>query len=647
MSDYIMPIASGFEIAHQLNINKRSEDTFRQGRNHIPTAIFQTLQVYFSIEISTEALKGLNKITHMPFVIRAACMIVPAGMAWLASQQISNAYVRPAINFIHSHIGTLAQVAALASCVALIILGQTAFAVTALVYLALGILERQHLLPEFMRQFLNGPAHVIGDVVSLIVGDPLTKVVAIADLVILCANKWAEYNTDTSIFQPVKHEDKHSPPLTFSDVCNINNSTKFKINKGHVNQHLMPVVPETDIENLVTLCNNFPWEQHLKTLKERLHNDSRWKEIGQFEGEASNNICNHLRKILLSILYGLSKIFPCMTCLKRQIETQEELIKSAATVVDGEKEIHFVKTNVRNCIESVKYKRIYQGEPQSYDLLNYYFKFAAHHLPKQTPQVIADKLISIGLEGGDYCGSGKFLAAAEVFATLMGYAQGIDLKTRVFHVLQQERRRGFDEIYFQYWNNNFALKSSKQLFTPEDVHTYNQMVNLIGTQFGLPPQGAEQDATAIVPPFTKFILSKTMKDYIKIFWTGGNLPEVTLEDNDTTVPSWQFWNRYRISVNPSEHSITGYTTSRIRQVMKEAYGTALMPAAEVTKWWYNWLIAHDHEKDAEQLISGKGGFEQNLQQIFKWQGSRKEIQDRIYNTMFVEMHVLRIRPVAS
>lgn len=639
----IMPIAEGFEITHQLNINKRSEDTFRQGRNHVTTAIFQSLQNFFALKLSTRALIGFEKITEMPTWVYAACMSVPFGMAWAVSREISNIYIRPIINFIHAHQGTLAQLAALVSAVALIVLGHTAFATTALIYLTLGFLERQHLLPEKVRQFLNGPGHVLGDVASLLVGDTLTQLVAIADIFILIANKWAEYNTDASLFMPVKHKNMASPPLAFADVTGISSLTKFKVNKGHVNEHLMPAVPPTTkMEDLIALCDTFPWQEHIKALQGRLHKDSRWSEVGQFEGEASKTIGLRMRIIWLTIVSALSKIFSCLNCLKTEIARNEALIKNATVPKEGEKEIHYLKTNLRNFVESIKYKRIYQGEPQSYDQLQYYCKFIAHHLPKQSPQVIADKLITLGLEGGDYCGPGKYQAAADVFGSLMGMATGIDLKTRVFHVLQQERRRIFDELYFQYWNHSSILTASKQLTTPEDIHTYNQFVNLIGTQFGLPEQGAEQDATAIIPPFSKYLFSKVMADYIKVFWKGGYVPQASLKETNPNAPCWQFWKRYSIDTESSENQVTGYTVRRITEAVKEAHGTSQLPAAEVTKWWYNWLVAKNRDTDADSLIAGDEGLEAKLPRILNWTGSRKELQERMYKTMLVEMQVLRV-----
>lgn len=603
LTSYVIPTAEGIRDGNIMTTCKQMEDTFRQGRNKGTVALLQIQQLHCSMGQVSSALKATNR-PELHWGARWACILTPAMIAIASRQGFANMTVRRIINFAHDHIGTLAHVVSVVALTVLFVQGQVIFASVSLVYLGIGLLARKHILPERMRQIIFRSGFVVGNLTALILGDPVSKVFALLDIAIIVGNKWMEHRNRQNpvVLEPQVQHEQVAPVLVSSEQFKkgINGSAPIEtlrvaVNKGHVNLNVLPEVPpEITVDTLKELCDNFPWERHKRVYMTKLESDPRWTEIAK-PGDP--------RSTLQRIKDLFSRIFSCCKTQRHPAATEPQTPPELDQ--DG-KGVQFIKAQMKKFVDSIKNRRITEGEPADYSLLQYYLRFIAQKLPEEKEMYQADIMLRLAVEGGEYCGPGKFRVASEAYQDVISSAGSIPLKIRILNALQLERRRQFDIIYNYLWQAP-TMGPFKYIIDPTDIHTYNQFMLLIGPEFGLPKNGADQDNTAGVDATTKFIYAKMMPIFRDLFWKGKTVSTTTLERRPDT-PWWKIWKRYhRVQ---KETVFPGNTPDRINEVVRNIIGKGQAPKDDFYDWAKEWInrqpISPEEKEKLRKSIAGEG-----------------------------------------
>ena len=183
-------------------------------------------------------------------------------------------------------------------------------------------------------------------------------------------------------------------------------------------------------------------------------------------------------------------------------------------------------------LTSVIERQVLVGEPRDYDRMHNYLKIITDiiireqaRIPtitspakrKEVESMCTDANLRLAVEGGDYCGPGKFEVAESVYASFIGEAADIPIQMKMLNCLQDARNYWFQEFYNKVIEQN-ANGPYSALVDLHDIHIYNQVINLYGSELGLRAAGAANDATAVIDPVTKVGVSWIVTLFQGMFW---------------------------------------------------------------------------------------------------------------------------------
>ena len=244
--------------------------------------------------------------------------------------------------------------------------------------------------------------------------------------------------------------------------------------------------------------------------------------------------------------------------------------------------------------------------------MNHYLKVITSTLQTQNDLTRANALIKLAIEGGDYCGIGKFRVAQEVYSSLVDGISDLNLETKILHSLQEERLRLFHQIYFVIWNLNRPMQFLGWLMDYQDIHIFNQTAFGLSSTLGLPDHGAEDDNTIDPSPVLRGIQNFSLSPIKEMFWDG------ILEVNE---------------------SVTGcYTTEVILDHFSISIGTALLPKQEFYQWWGEWIERQDISPEEKDELTRELTEDQTLYGVpFE---VNEQIQIPFIKAMLLEMGIL-------
>lgn len=609
----ILPIAQGVASAGFLTYVKREEDSVRYGENHLLTGVYQTMQSGESLAQVNRALEAAS-YTPMPFIVTSIISLAPLAIAYATAQD----YFGPDFYLLYDAIGTLCQIASVVSSVALIALGQMAFGVTSLVLLGIGFLDRQGILPENIRQVVHATTYPLTMVAGIFAGDIITQAYCLINVILLVRNVYQTRMNPEAARRAQEMEQTLAPivvPVTPDELTPQSpdymaraplERERLVPNRKHIRYSAMPPIPNADVRNLTQFCDAVDWNQpsHRSALDRKLANDIRW--VRRFSGESSGCLAQ------------------CLAWLRPRLSNEA-----------------YMKSQLRIFADSIHHHQVLVGEPVNYELMHNYLKVITDRLPHLDETTRADILLNLAIDGGEYCGPGKYRVVAEAYQIVMSDALNeIPLETRVLTHLQQKRVSLFqgpifaavqtlgtaDRPTLPFGDEGMALNDVPLLSSAlqmlrgmdlTDVHTYNRLVNLVGRDVGLPRQGAEEDGSAQIDPAITATLSPIVRE---LFWNENN--------TDVIVAS-----------------------------VKEALGTPTLPLNEVYAWWGQWIVRRCPAETQEALtaeLSSGALFGVPLEEDFRYfierdgaqvQRTRSTFKDVFVKAMLLEMGILQ-RPVA-
>ncbi len=606
----ILPIAQGVASAGFLTYVKREEDSVRYGENHLLTGVYQTMQAGEGLAQINRALEAAS-YTPLSLIVTSIISLAPLAIAYTTAQD----YFGPDLYLLYDALGTLCQIAGVVSSIALIALGQMAFGATSLVLLGIGFLDRQGILPENVRQVVHATTYPLTMVAGIFAGDIITQAYCLANVIMLVRSAYQNRMNPEAARRAQEMEQPLAPivvPVTPEQLTPQHRmpapleQERLVPNRKHIRYSAMPPIPNADVRQLTQLCDAIDWNHpsNRRALDRKLANDARW--VRRFSGESTGCLAQ------------------CLAWLRPRLSHEA-----------------YMKAQLRIFADSIHHHQVLVGEPVNYELMHNYLKVITDRLPHLDEMTRADILLNLAIDGGEYCGPGKYRVVAEAYQIVMSDAlTEIPLETRVLTLLQQKRVALFQGPIFaaiqtlgtadratipigdegMALNDVPVLSSVLQMLRGmdlTDVHTYNRLVNLVGRDIGLPRQGAEEDGSAQIDPAITAVLSPIVRE---LFWTENN-------------------------------------TDAIVNSVREALGSPTLPLNEVYEWWRQWITRRcpidTHQARIDELAQANlfgVALEEDLRYIIQRNNvqverTRPTFKDVFIKAMLLEMGILQ-RPVA-
>ncbi len=611
----MQPLMEGLQIGGMFNQTMIREEAYRQGRNHFVTAVQQIVQLNLAHLQASRYLKAAN-ITYQSKIISLTCFAIPIGTACLAHYRVRVLGIGKAVELAQDHIGKLSLLAIAASSVGLYILGQKVIAVTTLVYLSIGVLDRRNYLPEIAHKVILNADFIFGQLVGLYLGTALVRIFSTLNLVMGAVGQYFKFkqrrienaaekvqiNPQPEIVKVAPGEEGKNDliaedipvvektNLSWNDFLLLRNGSHCPVKREHVQRNIFPVIKEdVKVDRLIEMGDKINWDKHLPVLMAHLNHDERWVEVGQH----------------------------------------------TSTPID------YFNRSLRNLVVSIRDRQVMQGKPQNYEALERYTRFIAQEIDTKDENSQVDILIVLGVEGGEYCGPGKFRVIEEMYGNLTAQAAGLPLDLRVLICLQQERQRLWYNIYKCFWKTNPTLNLLGYLTNINDTHNYHTLTKLsdAGKNFGILHEAAENDPTVEIQPTLNYIATVLKNSIKENFWEGKPLPQFSFTPNTNLRlrDKWKVWKWYDGTVKMA--NIQPYDQRTILESLNRAIGTPQIPKADIYEWWASWINRQQNLSEGKKAELN----EELIMQItinnepFEIDG---QIQPKFLKGMLIEMGIL-------
>ena len=603
------PLMQGLKRGGLINQCLEEDDTYRQGRHHVMAAVNQILEW----SIALEQVAACFETVHLSYPItplHVAKYIVPVSVAYLASSQIETLHINEMANTVQEHLGKTSLLVTAIATAALFLLSQQMLAVVTMAYLATGLLDRWNILSETTQHRLRQANFIIANLAGLYFGGNFIRAMCVINMVVAAVQKYFQYlrqvqqdhadklkvkqaavwNDPILSDEASKGSAEHSArQMTMEELQKLRNETSCPVNKSHVHTKALPAVKDdVQIDEILVLAEQIDWKKHEHVIKGHLAKDNRWLELGQYTSEP----------------------------------------------------IDYFRRNLESMIESIRDRKILQGKPQNYDMLQYYCRYIAQALKEQDEMSQADYLILLGIDGGEYCGTGKFGIVEEVFESLLALASGLPLDMRIFACEQQERVRVWQNIYQMTWLINPFWQMQGYFTEINAVHNANLFINLVqaGEKFGIPHQAALNDQTAVFNPATHYLAFSLVQWIEDSFWSGKPIPQCYFTfESPKGADRWKPWKWAKLKIDSV--SPTSYNQQAMLSRLHQTIGTPQISKYDIYSWWNEWIERQTQlpEQKREELID-------ELTMNVSIDGEKLEIdgkiQDKFLLAMLIEMGAL-------
>lgn len=616
MMSSVFSALEAFTQADVLINLKRGEDAAWRGSNRMVTWLIQTIQAKILLDGLSKLEETSGQIllsTGMRRCIYLSNWLINAAESqtnkWkeerveafsFFNKKVTWLQIHQGFAWTNHHIGSLYQVAAIATHIAFLYLGCQVYAYTSLAVLSLGYLERRNYLPTRVREVYIKMAPVISTVGSLLYSSSyFIRAMTVLNLVgwagDILNNKMLNKKIPYHLMKPISS-------LNYEQFGQImEGSAKVEINCAHVNIEPFPVVSDCQTFcSLKQLIQDFDWRkpEFLTLLEKELNKDARWRgssEYGQIRSAKNQGTPLSANEIQnLKIAYAQAKI-------------------------DG-------------LINDVEKETIQTGSPLNYKVIKNYLGYISQELPHASCEQQDQLITRLAVDGGDYCGPGIYVVLESIAFSLLSQSLNhkslspmnddqkarLPLLQRILLILQQERLRIVEAFHVYIIPTVDPIGNGVWDGKRGDVHAFNRTIKLFAWDFGVPDQGADQDLT-----FKPSIMERYFYRYAGL----------------TTVEFDFLWKKgyYRGA------RFEGYTVDRIMGVLgvpgAGGIGSSLIPTQDIFKWAQDWI--NKVAINSDQAGSIRETFLENLVDGTTYE-SNGQFKQNFICAMLVDMGILTI-----
>lgn len=605
-----MPMNSllqGLKMGGLMNESYDDEKAFRKGRHHFMISMRQLVVLELAFE-QLEICLNLAKLPALPYSWYVGRYIVPFGISFLASKKIQNLPLSRIIHFIQDHVSDLSLMGLIVSSIGLLALGRPLLGATTLISLSVGIANRHNLFSKSAQKLLRRINFYIGNIAGVyLTRKGVTRYLCALNLGFAVADRYFpnnkhKINESTSNPQAVQPAllqssglsiEEEKAKISLEELSLISPDATYLVDRSHVHRHPLPSVKNSvKVTDLLKIYDNIEWSKHEHIITKKLEKDKHWIEKEQFYF----------------------------------------------------KPLEYFDRNFKELVKSIDEGNILEGQLTDYAMLEFYCRFIAQQLQEENEMTQADMLIWIGVEAGNYCGTGKFGIVEEVYKNLVSQAEGLPLEMRVLACEEQERQRLWQNIYSLYWKMSPSNQLLAMMMEMDSVHSMNLFLNLFrfGEKFGIPHEAAKNDRAANIDPVLHHLAALLTPTFEKAFWEGIKFPLTYFKMEYKPDEWWCFWKWIHLK-NELVKTIP-YDGSLILERLREAIGSPQIDKFEIYAWWQEWVERQtdltDEKKSEliEELQAVGGGTMTFNGQIFEKNGI---IQDEFLIVILIEMGILQ------
>ncbi len=467
---HLQTLAQGLQYSLAITQLKKGEDTIRAGENsYFTVGASQFEQTGLIINFVNSALEANRCNPISPWLTRALyttpILLTVEKMYKYLPHDISSS-----LNLVCDNLTNVYQAAAVASSVALLFFGHTVFGASSLFVLGIGYADRTGSLPLEWRLRWQSCAGPLGTGLNLFLGNRITQFFAVCSLGAAYLTHWNEsYRARSNPSYTLVPN-----PVTLDQAARIlKGRIPPEINRNYIYHRPIPETPNIDLQVLIDLFNATDWTP-------------------------AN--CSALRAKLIIDPQFLGTHY------------EPRLVTDADMIV-------FARENLVEFVHSVKERRVLVGEPVSYERFDSYLKIIAQYLRSQDPTTQTDALLRLAVEGGRYCGPGKFEVAESIYTLVSDQSDTTPFVNIITHYLHSHRYRWFINTIL-HTNPVIQTYGKIGLIDGQDVHSVHAMVNGYGRFLGLYSEAAANDLVAEMPALFLFMGDFVLKDmFLTDFWS--------------------------------------------------------------------------------------------------------------------------------
>lgn len=441
-----LDVLSGFGAGHQYFAMKASEDEIKQGKNYYNASLYQVGQwgAFTTIisRIATNTLSGTSNLIVQIASEVLPILLIPVNLliasikqknyedfahSWNQSDKTYchcmpenlSETTKKIANFLVEHTGDMIRVAMIAGVVALIVLGDIAFSVSALLPLIYQIMIEQGWVPDAVIGFLETYLPLISIIGTLIGGTLILRIVALLmlpDYLMPSLNQYLLQQMDHlyryffpsygPTLEEINGELVVNKELTFDEINQILDAGvhEYEINPAHGPKPAfdLSVLPQDDdFDHMMTLFDEIDWMEYYERIKKRLADDEIFIDM-------------------------LAKKFPEVSKREEFEEHIEDFIEKLAVeknVSEARFAVNWVREQLGYFIAVLKRERPVQGSQSNLAEATEDSKRIVAHLKalkQKNKQVeLEDTLLKIAIEQGDYCALGFKRAGKELCASVI------------------------------------------------------------------------------------------------------------------------------------------------------------------------------------------------------------------------------------
>ncbi len=457
-------IAQAIESSLILNQAQKNGATLRAGANsHFLIAVANLGQTKCCINLINQAFHSLQW-GPLSIGTKGLLYATPVLLTLEILQHCLPDEIHSKAAFVYHHLSDIYQLASVVSSVAVLFFGHTMIGAASLCILGIGVLDQHGIMPHEWRQKWQVYPIYVALVLNLLGAENIFKSIAWTGSFFLL-----EYLMK---YQPAllglgtQHRTGGGITLSRTELTKDMLSEKthaLSINPSYLYYRPILEVPSFDLKGMIDQFNEITWEgDNLVVLRKKLVVDERFRE----------NYCN-------------------------------------PKLVSDDVMIGFIRENFYEFINSVREKNILVGEPVNHGRLEAYLKIIGNHLETQDSMTRTDTLLRLAIEGGRYCGPGRFEAAESVYMSVSGQSSdSLPLVDVIADYLHYWRTHSF--------HNEFSRMIAKVypswLIDSQDVHMVHTLKNLYGPILGVYSQAASDDELARAPGPMVWMIDYFMKD---------------------------------------------------------------------------------------------------------------------------------------
>jgi len=175
----IQDVVIGSAVGFTQSTNKEIENKYKNAGDRTLRTVFQIFQVTFASQFATQALQLSRSTVQLPTAMTCGLITLGIAVADYMLQDAEAGLIKSAVRYAHNHIGTLSQIVALVSSLAIAVMGSPALGLASAAFIAYGLAVRGRYITDEYKKYVDLTGVVAMGAFSIMTGNIMGVVGAI------------------------------------------------------------------------------------------------------------------------------------------------------------------------------------------------------------------------------------------------------------------------------------------------------------------------------------------------------------------------------------------------------------------------------------------------------------------------------------